>query len=773
LKNIEPVSDDITEFVNILSANPIFNRTEFDEFVADLLDRYEITEIHKILAGINWKEIITTNMDLVIEKSFDAVKNTPRKNLKIIPIRSWDRYSYRCANDEVKYVKLNGCLFDKRKYPLVFSSQDFENSNKFYKTVLRGLVDLSPKIQFLSIGYSFKDPFAKKLLDKFDKFNYRGRRWIIRLDPSVSNSELPYFTDNRICVIKASAEEFFKSYEKWKDEQGADIVLRNKIQYRTKDNEIVKIPSDVTLRLGNNLTQLSHSFQFPFVSAKQFYQGIEPTYEVVKKDYDVKKSRLLENILVYVKRALEEENTIVPIIALKGGFGIGKTTLTYRVLKMLLEDSSIEVVGFEIKSPLSIRTVDLRTVFNEVKSKNIILIFDRIEVDSSFKSLLDLRHQISVEQFSEYNILFLTSIRENILQKYKLLKKHYGLIEIDAEERFSKSEINELIDKIKGSGILRFKDAREKNQLTQKINKFYKGDTFVSLLSVIKDSNHVTTLIDAYNQLSDKTKEAFMFTSLLHRFMILTPATLLQRLISIDWEHFKREILDYDCKGILINEIIHQKGSYPDLYFRTKHPVLANMLIITLFPDEDARFEKYSQMIRHLNLSDYNATLLIDLFKSLSFEQDLQKAKIDKLFDLCANEFGDNQHFSLHYAINLQLRKKEGALLKGIEIVKYAESTSERRNSKLIHRRAVLNYYMAKIVFNRETELVKTIQYLKEARELFNLKLAIDPFSIYSYKHYIELEVWVLEKMNLIKSEQFRHISMLENLFRQAEKLCF
>jgi predicted nucleic-acid-binding protein len=64
-------TEDITEFVDTLSSSAKFSRDEFDQFVADLLSKLKVDETHKTIASINWKEIITTNFDLLLEKAFD------------------------------------------------------------------------------------------------------------------------------------------------------------------------------------------------------------------------------------------------------------------------------------------------------------------------------------------------------------------------------------------------------------------------------------------------------------------------------------------------------------------------------------------------------------------------------------------------------------------------------------------------------------------------------------------------------------------------------
>ncbi|HWZ04769.1 MAG TPA: hypothetical protein VNX40_14230, partial [Mucilaginibacter sp.] len=64
----------ITKFVDILSADPDFNRRHFDSEVEKMLRKLPVTNGHEILASIPWQEIITTNYDLLVEKAFDNIR---------------------------------------------------------------------------------------------------------------------------------------------------------------------------------------------------------------------------------------------------------------------------------------------------------------------------------------------------------------------------------------------------------------------------------------------------------------------------------------------------------------------------------------------------------------------------------------------------------------------------------------------------------------------------------------------------------------------------
>lgn len=78
----------ITKWLDILSADENFSRTHFDNFVQEILQKLIVTEAHKIMAKIPWREIITTNYDLLVERAFDEIVNSGKNIYNIKPILS-------------------------------------------------------------------------------------------------------------------------------------------------------------------------------------------------------------------------------------------------------------------------------------------------------------------------------------------------------------------------------------------------------------------------------------------------------------------------------------------------------------------------------------------------------------------------------------------------------------------------------------------------------------------------------------------------------------
>ena len=129
---------DITKLIDILESSDTFIRTDFDNYVYELLNRLEVTDTHRTIVKIPWQQIITTNYDLLVEKAFDQIKDMDNL-LDIKPIRSIREFLNFTLRNEIKYIKLNGCMSDKSNYPFVFSTNDFRNSKKYHDIVLNNL----------------------------------------------------------------------------------------------------------------------------------------------------------------------------------------------------------------------------------------------------------------------------------------------------------------------------------------------------------------------------------------------------------------------------------------------------------------------------------------------------------------------------------------------------------------------------------------------------------------------------------------------------------
>lgn len=763
---------DITKFVDILSADPNFDRSHFDAEVAKMIEKYDVTNGHRIFASIPWREIITTNYDLLVERAYDEVKSTSNQQFDLYAVRNPNDFHYGKSNSEVRLIKLNGCISDKRKFPLAFSTEDFEKLNKFYKKVLNSLKDLSDNISLFSFGYSFQDEFGKELLEKFDSYNYRDRKWIYNIDPYPNEKILPYYSKNRMCIVKCTFQEFFEKFKEWQESEFGNVVKRKKIAFHNSKNQHISLPHKLAVNLDNVLKQLNDNSKENYIRQEDYYKGEEPNYGIIKRNVDVIKKDIYDKANNFIIEKLNENHDpFLPIFFLKGDFGIGKTTFTLRLINEFSKNSDFDVVSFEILDFIKLKKEYLIELFQHCNAKNVILFCDEIEIESSFKSLIELRRELSIEQFNDFNLFFLVPIRENIYEKYKQQRQLQKSYEININGSFNNVEVSELLDKLKSCGIVDFKDEASKRRLQDKIKTQYGNDSFISLLEIVTNGNHVRNLLNAYEELSEEMQSAFLYTALLHQFKLKMPAGWLKQIVSVDWEQFVDKVVKGEGKGIIIQEHVNSYGTEPDLFFKTKHPVIAKNLIDKIIPKKDRQFRLFEKMINKISYSESNSFLINNLLKTIDRLNNYSKSKIERLFDLAYNNFSDDPYFLLRYSMNLQYRGGINNLKKAIEHLIYAESFLEYRNHRFLHRRAVLNFSIAKIILNDNSQKLTVVNlYLSEAKELFQIKQLMDPFSAYGYVDFIKLLIWESKKLDFEKEEKIAQRIKIEELFDLAQK---
>jgi hypothetical protein len=761
---------DLTKFVDILSADPSFSRNHFDEEVDKMLRKLRHTDEHKIMISLPWREIITTNCDLLVEQAYDDLKSSTGSPYNLYYVKERSLYDFQTSTDERKYIKLNGCISGKDRYPLAFSTKDFESRKAFYKVVLNNLKILSTKISLISIGYSYNDDFGKKLLDTFDSKNYRDKKWIINVDPFPKENALHYYSQEKICIVKISFKEFFREYKEWETNIAEKQVKKKNIKITDSRDHFVTIPPQLLVKLNSSIVQLNNQYHSStFIKPVDFYKGEEPNYNVIIRGIDVARNKKIVELksIIQQNKAIKQ-STLIPIFFLKGEFGIGKSTFTLRLIHELAKDPDLDLIAFEIIDFLTLKKEPLIELISKIPAKNIVLFCDEVEIDSTFKELLDLRRELSIQQFNNLSVFFIIPIRENILEIFKENRDLKELYEITLDGRLYEEEVIDLLEKLKEVNIIDYRDINARNTFLKKIKNEYNNDSFVSFLSIVSGGQHKNDLLTAYNELSNIAQDAFLYTALLHRYKLHMPASLLKQVISMDWDEFIEKVVKVEGKGIFIQEEVTIYGIDSDLYFRTKHSIIAETLISILIPNKDKQYKLYEKILNSIFISKRNSYLVINLLKILSRKSEFSNAKLNKLYDTTYPNLSEDPYYLLNYAMNLQHRKSIQDLKKALEYLIYAEGLLPFRNHKFTHRRAVINFDLAKLYYEKESELNFTFTYLQEAKDLFQIKLIHDPFSAYSYADYIKLLIWELNSIKLDEEEELQKRIRIEELFEMA-----
>jgi hypothetical protein len=765
---------DLTEFVDNLAEDPAFSRREFDDFVQKMVEKLKPEETHRIIVKVPWKEILTTNIDLIIERAFDDIRTTPEKNYEIKPIKSVKEESYTQAPDEIRYVKLHGCASSRDKYPFVFSTKDFnEKAKPFYKKVLYKLRNLSPEIELISVGYSYSDPFAKHFLSQFDEMARQRRRRIYNVDPVSSVDRIPFFKANGIELITLNCKEFFSQYQKWLEEQDEAIVTRRGTKFFDINSRKIKVPAYLARKLGEGIKALSLEDNVKFVRPQDFYSGEEPTLGVISQGLDVENKALESRALRIITELIANDDVSTPIFLIEGSFGVGKSTLLLRLMMEAIKNPDFSAVAFQVIEPAKLQTEALKELFLKTKAKTVFLVVENIEADSNYREFRFLHSRLAMEQFSDFKVVLVSSIRENILEKFRQTSPLPDTTIFPMDCNWKKEQIIELLKKLEDVKLITFPDARSRIRKAEEILSDFNGDLLVSLLSILKSSGHQAILRDAISQLSDEAQKTLLFTSLLNQHQIKMPLGLVRSLIGIEWDQVRDRVLTVDFKGFVNREESQERGLDPDTYLQIRHRRIAEIIVQISYLTKDKLFHAYKELVNHLEPTSFNATILVDLLKAIRQKNEISQSKIDALYDLAINEFHLEPHFVIHYSINLERRGTKEALQQAINEIRHITSVLDvLNNDRLIHRRAVATAELAKLVFDDSTvSALEFDEYVIDADIFFERKLLLDPQSHFSYQRYLEFEIWCERTLNEDEETKLQRRVRIAALFDQAESM--
>ncbi|MFN7012821.1 MAG: SIR2 family protein, partial [Bacteroidia bacterium] len=565
-------TNDLVEFVDRASRLDNFSRNQFDQYVSKLLQRLKPEETHKKVVRMGWRQIVTTNLDLMLESSYSEIIGKADEYKEIVPVRSVSEYQSSLSNDQIKYIKLNGCLSDISKYKLVFSTQDFEDNKQFFNLVLSNFSSLSNDVCFLSIGYSFTDGISKRLLKELKKNNLKNDKKIFNIDPFPNEGVVPYLEENNVITVRMTSEEFFTHYENWVKEKHKRADKKLPKAYFKGGEGAVHISTKLKLRLLPKVKQLHKNNRDNTLKPENYYKGEEPNYSIILDNHDVIKRGLTDKIVESIKNS-SIENNLIPVNFITGSYGIGKSTSALRALSEL--QSKHGYTAFELIDINGLRAQDLEELFSASSTENIVLLADNVERHTFFKELMNFRLSLSEYQFNR-NISILAPIRENMLENNLRAYSYKNINKISAEHLLTNDEIDDLIGKLKNYRLIKVRDKFEENKIKEQIKKNYNSDPYVTMLSIIENSTVLRVVSDTLSQINADAQLAFEFTSLLYQYRIPLPASILKRIISMDWEEFKKNVLYVDCKGLLIHEFSIPSDIKEDLVFRTKHRIISS-----------------------------------------------------------------------------------------------------------------------------------------------------------------------------------------------------
>lgn len=196
------LSEKCTDFLYVVQLfKDRFGEDEFYKMVklAIPTNDYIPSNIHKELLGIPWTDVITTNMDNLIEKTFNLL-NIPHELIiddEQISINS---------NPYPKIIKMHGTW--DRPNTIVFSEEDYRLYEEKHPLMVVKIKQIFAERTVFFIGFSLTDPNFKKIFfwikDILKKYQKKAYAFI----PNADRNEVEYWRSRNIVIFNNSDISF-------------------------------------------------------------------------------------------------------------------------------------------------------------------------------------------------------------------------------------------------------------------------------------------------------------------------------------------------------------------------------------------------------------------------------------------------------------------------------------------------------------------------------------------------------------------------------------
>ncbi|MEA2364356.1 MAG: hypothetical protein QOD71_3501 [Thermoleophilaceae bacterium] len=681
----------------------------------------------RALPSYRWKAIYTTNYDELIEVAYREERD---RYQELRPIYSDRDQLADLRENEVPLYKLHGCITraNSEDGRLVITQDDLVQVEESRRRLFARLVDHVADLPILYLGFGRADPDFARVLSQVERAIGRltdlPRSYALHpgfLDAESKRAEL-----KKVTLIDRKAEPFLAEF---------DVQLPPE-RRRRPEHDVGGEPSsirssDLLLRRPQvpAATAAAVTEDFEILDdalatesdADAFFRGSPPTWGDIANGVDAPRDEqdpILEAVLVDpdLDRGADR------FVLLHAEAGSGKTTLIRRlavelattwdrIVLCLREFGALDLAGIE----------ELATQADE----RIYLI-----VDDALRLTSELRSFLSAARRAGTRVTIVAAARTNEWRD----SADAALITANHEFELGEltdREIEVIIERLDTHGALGFLQDATPEARRDAFKSRAQKQLLVALREATEGSEFDEIVVDEYERIpTEEAKQAYLYIAALHRFGLFTRAPVLHRALQVPLAELGRRVFEPATKIIVAQEL----GRDAEPYYRTRHPLIAEIVFDRRVGTEAERLSFYLALIRQLDLgyaSDADTYRRLSRSLNKSLLTDFQRVSNKRQLMAEIQAVDPTDAFVQQHAAMMELalgNLKEAAT----HIAMALEARPDDRTIRDTEGRIVL------AGVDRETTVARKLAKLKEAESIFSGNVARAPSEPYGYRHLAE-----------------------------------
>lgn len=656
--------------------------SEFDlytvqKFIADYFEDFEPSDFHLKIPLFNWKAIVTTNYDLIIEKTYSKVSEKQQTLVKFIKDERIDD-KLKTVND-LQYIKLHGCIteINNPQLPLILTTDQYVTHKKNRERIFERVVDLARNHTFLFIGHSLEDSDIREILLKLDNdLTYRMRSYFIA--PNIKPAIERMLQTKKITTLNLTLSSFLEEINQKIVFDEQDNNFENNLQLNL-DKALIKRITDLQNRpsktlinfLNFDVTIIDDNPNVETINPEEFFKGSIYNISPIIQNLDVRRN--IENG-ISTEIFLNSEKSQQNLFSILGHAGSGKTVLLNRIAYEGYK--SFNKICLLINKEVLINPEPIIELYSLLKER--IFLF----IDNAFNNELEIVHLIERAKKESVLITIITTERLNIwnveCNRIKFYCTNFYILKY-----LSESEISSLINLLEAHNSLGYLKNKPREVQQREFEEKAGRELLVALYEATQGKSFQEIVVDEYNSIPDEAaKYLYLTVCLLHKLGTYARAGLISRVHDISYDQFEEKFFKP------LESLIFSKRDYyiNDYIYETRHRLIAEFVIDSIFADENIRFDEYIKLLNNLDI-DYDADkeaflYLTNAKKLLNNFRD--PSKIRQIYSI-ANKKSYNDDKLLQQEAIFEMESNGGSLFKAEKLLNEADTISNHTNPLIRH----------------------------------------------------------------------------------------
>lgn len=559
-----------------------------NQWLRDYFDPFEATLAHESLPNFRWRAIATTNYDLLVEKAYRQSKS----KLQTLVSRVKDDQPIETMLSEqpnpLEYLKLHGCIdyVHDKEIPLVLTPDSYNSHDQNRRNLYARLESYGREFPIIFCGHSLEDLHIRRLVD--DPAS-SSRPYYYLVSPDFEPEETSMWADRRVETVAATFSKFMQALER-------DLPPLMRVPPRPA-NVLTKAYRKHFRVTQNETDQTQQAFEKDFehihadvavgeVSAERFYSGYDQTWGAIRRNLDVHR-RVSHQLLEYIGTS---QDTTTQIGVIRAPAGYGKTIALKRAAWELAASFGEFVIWLDDAGRLR---PEVMQEIHDLTGKRLYVFIDRAALN-----LPKIDTILAASAGRKVPLTLLTAERTNEWSIYCQRLEKYGPTFFDLR-KLSEREIEELLEKLEMHRCLGALQTETKDKRREIIKSRLDRELLIVLHEVTKGKPFEEIVEDEYRRLSPpEAQELYLDICTLNRFDTAVRAGVISRIGGVSFRDFGTELFEP------LQELVVacQNAITGDYEYRTRHPLVAEMVFSRVCRTDEARRDQLLRMIDGLDI---------------------------------------------------------------------------------------------------------------------------------------------------------------------------